>query len=49
MDNLRQQKPEEDFERLGSVLESWDLQLVSSQVLEGGLINKSFKVDVSDG
>ena len=49
MDNLRQQQSEEDSERLGLVLESWDLQLVSFQVLETGLINKSFKVDVSDG
>ena len=49
MDNLRQQKSKEDSERLGPVLERWDLQLVSSRVLEGGLINKSFKVDVSDG
>ena len=49
MDNLRQQKSAEDSERLDLVLESWDLQLVSFKVLETGLINKSFKVDVSDG
>ena len=49
MDNLRHQKSAEDSERLDLVLESWDLQLVSFKVLETGLINKSFKVDVSDG
>ena len=49
MDKLRQQKSVEDFERLGAVLDRWGLQLVSFQVLETGLINKSFKVDVSGG
>ena len=49
MENLPLQKSEVDFEQLGLVLESWGLQLVSFQVLEAGLINKSFRVDVSDG